>query len=154
MSEVGIGEEPPGVGPDEQRPVRPFQPSLLWLMVGRRRRDQVERPLRGLAAPGVEVVEAGVTSVDPAARRIETAAGALAGDAMVVALGAEPDRDAVPGYREAALDFFSPDGAAACAGAASAPGARSTSTARSLRRGCATMDVPRHVDRAGRRRSR
>ena len=122
MSEVGIGEEPPGVGPDEQRPVRPFQPSLLWLMVGRRRRDQVERPLRGLAAPGVEVVEAGVTSVDPAARRIETAAGALAGDAMVVALGAEPDRDAVPGYREAALDFFSPDGAAACAGALGAFG--------------------------------
>ena len=92
-----------------------FQPSLLWLMVGRRRRDQIERPLRELVAPGVEVVEAGVTSVDPAARSVQTTAGTLAGDAMVVALGAEPDRDAVPGYRDAALDFFSPDGAAACA---------------------------------------
>ncbi len=92
-----------------------FQPSLLWLMVGRRRRDQIERPLRELLAPGVELVEAEVRSIDPTARRVETTAGVFAGDALVVALGAEPDRDAVPGYREAALDFFSPEGATACA---------------------------------------
>ena len=94
-----------------------FQPSLLWLMVGRRRRDQIERPHRELLAPGVELVEADVRSIDPVARRVETTAGVLAGDALVIALGAEPDRDAVPGYREAALDFFSPEGASACAGA-------------------------------------
>jgi len=92
-----------------------FQPSLLWLMVGRRRRAHIERPLRQLLAPGIELVEAEVRSIDPAARRIETTAGVLKGDALVVALGADPDRDAIPGYREAALDFFSPDGAAACA---------------------------------------
>ncbi len=94
-----------------------FQPSLLWLMVGRRRRDQIERPHRELLARGVELVEGDVRSIDPVARRVETTAGALAGDALVIALGAEPDRDAIPGYREAALDFFSPEGAAACAGA-------------------------------------
>jgi sulfide:quinone oxidoreductase len=92
-----------------------FQPSLLWMMVGRRRRDQIERPLRELLAPDIRLIEAEVTSIDPAARRVETTAGAFAGDALVVALGAEPNRDAVPGYREAALDFFSPEGAAACA---------------------------------------
>lgn len=92
-----------------------FQPSLLWLMVGRRRLDRIRRPLRDLLAPGVELVEATIHSIDPAARRVETSAGALEGDAIVVALGAEPDRDAVSGYREAALDFFSPEGAAACA---------------------------------------
>lgn len=92
-----------------------FQPSLLWLMVGRRRRDQIERPLRELLARGVELIEAEVNSIDPAARRIETTAGAFTGDALVVALGAEPDRDAIPGYGDAALDFFSPEGAAACA---------------------------------------
>jgi sulfide:quinone oxidoreductase len=94
-----------------------FQPSLLWLMVGRRRRDQIERPLRELLAPGVELVEAEVRSIDPAIRRVETTAEVLVGDALVLALGAEPDRDAVAGYREAAHDFFSPEGAAACAAA-------------------------------------
>ena len=92
-----------------------FQPSLLWLMVGRRRRDQIERPLRELLASGIELVEAEVRSIDPITRRIETTAGVLVGDALVVGLGAELDRDAIPGYREAALDIFSPDGAAACA---------------------------------------
>jgi sulfide:quinone oxidoreductase len=85
------------------------------MMVGRRRRDQIERPLRELLAPGVELVEAEVRSIDPVARRIETTAGVFTGDALVVALGAEPNRDAIQGYREAALDFFSPEGAAACA---------------------------------------
>jgi sulfide:quinone oxidoreductase len=92
-----------------------FQPSLLWLMVGRRRRDQIERPLRDLLAPRVELVEADVLAVDPVARTVETTAGSHTGDALVVALGAEPDRDAIAGYRDAALDIFSADGAAACA---------------------------------------
>lgn len=92
-----------------------FQPSLLWLMVGRRTRARIERPLRELLDRRVELVEAEVTSIDPATRTVETASGAVSGDALVVAFGAEPDRDAVPGYREAALDFFSPEGAEACA---------------------------------------
>ncbi len=89
-----------------------FQPSLLWLMVGRRRRERIERPLADLLARGVELVEAEVCSIDPASRVVETSTGTLTGDAIVVALGAEPDRDVVPGYREAAHDVFSPDGAA------------------------------------------
>jgi len=92
-----------------------FQPSLLWLMVGRRRREQIERPLRSLLARGVELIEADVRTIDPQARQVETAAGVLSADALVVALGAELAPDAVTGYRDAALNFFSPEGAAACA---------------------------------------
>ncbi|HLY35577.1 MAG TPA: FAD/NAD(P)-binding oxidoreductase [Candidatus Limnocylindria bacterium] len=92
-----------------------FQPSLLWLMVGRRRRERIERQLRSLLANGVELVEAEVRTVDPQARQVETATGVLSADALVVALGAELAPDAVAGYRDAALNFFSPDGAAACA---------------------------------------
>jgi sulfide:quinone oxidoreductase len=91
-----------------------FQPSLLWLMVGRRRREQIERPLRSLLARGVELVEAEVREIDPQAREVETAAGVLSADALVIALGAELAPDAVAGYQDAALNFFSPDGAAAC----------------------------------------
>jgi sulfide:quinone oxidoreductase len=92
-----------------------FQPSLLWLMVGRRRREQIERPLRSLLARGVELIEAEVRTIDPQARQIETAAGVLSADAIVVALGAALAPDAVAGYRDAALNFFSPQGAEACA---------------------------------------
>jgi NADPH-dependent 2,4-dienoyl-CoA reductase/sulfur reductase-like enzyme len=92
-----------------------FQPSLLWLMVGRRRRERIERPLPELLRAGVELVEAEVLGIDPEARRVETSTGELEGDALVVALGAEADPDAVPGFREAALDHFSAVGAAAVA---------------------------------------
>ena len=92
-----------------------FQPSLLWLMVGRRRRDQIERPLRSLLAPDIELVVASVLAIDAHARTVETTAGALSADALVVALGAELAPDGVPGYGDAALNFFSPDGAAASA---------------------------------------
>ena len=88
-----------------------FQPSLLWLMVGRRRREQIERPLRSLLARGVELIEAEVRTIDPQARQVETAAGVLSADALVVALGAELAPDAMVGYRDAALNFFSPEGA-------------------------------------------
>jgi sulfide:quinone oxidoreductase len=91
-----------------------FQPSLLWLMVGRRRREQIERPLRSLLARGVEVVEAEVRTIDPQARQVETTNGVLSADALVIALGAELAPDAMAGYRDAALNFFSPEGAAAC----------------------------------------
>ncbi len=92
-----------------------FQPSLLWLMVGRRRREQIERPLRSLLARGVELIEADIRTIDPQTRQVETAAGVLSADALVVALGAELAPDAVAGYQDAALNFFSPEGAAACA---------------------------------------
>lgn len=97
----------------ERRHDHLFAPSLLWLMVGRRGRDRVERPLADLLAPGVERVEAEVMGLDPASLSVETTEGDLSADAIVVALGAEPDPAAVPGYAEAATDFFSPDGAAA-----------------------------------------
>lgn len=92
-----------------------LQPSLLWLMAGRRRREQIERPVRSLLTRGVELLEAEVRAIDPLARRVETSAGVVSADALVVALGAELAPDAVAGYRDSALNFFSPDGAAACA---------------------------------------
>lgn len=96
----------------ERRRNHLFAPSLLWLMVGRRPRGRVERPLADLLSTGVERVEAEVTGLDPATLTVETTAGDLSADSIVVALGAEPDPAAVPGYAEAATDFFSPDGAA------------------------------------------
>lgn len=92
-----------------------FQPSLLWLMVGRRRREQIERPLHSLLARGVELVQAEVRAVDPQTRQVETSAGVLSADALVLALGAELAPDAAVGYLDAALNVFSPEGAAACA---------------------------------------
>ena len=92
-----------------------FQPSLLWLLVGRRRPERISRPLRGLLAPGIELVGAEVRTIDPAARRVETSGGPLGFDALVIALGAELAPDALSGFGEGAHNIFSVVGATACA---------------------------------------
>ena len=52
-----------------------FQPSLLWLAVGDRRAEQIQRPLDRLARKGVELVNATVEAIDPS-RRVVTAGSA------------------------------------------------------------------------------
>ena len=91
-----------------------FQPSLAWLMVGRRRPERISRPLGGLLTSGVELLAAEVRAVDPLRRSVDTNAGALPFDALVVALGAELAPDAFPGF-SGAYDIFSVAGATACA---------------------------------------
>lgn len=88
-----------------------FAPSLLWLMVGQRRPTAITRPLAQLLRPGIEIVYGQVREIDPAARRVATDAGEFSGDAIVVALGAELAPEAMPGYADAAHDFFSSEGA-------------------------------------------
>jgi sulfide:quinone oxidoreductase len=91
-----------------------FQPSLLWLLVGRRQPERISCPLRDLLTPGIELVGAEVRAIDPAARRVETSGGPLGFDALVVALGAELAPGALPGFGDAAHNIFSVAGAAAC----------------------------------------
>jgi len=88
-----------------------FAPSLLWLMVGQRRPAAIVRPLVQLLRPGIEIVRSHVHGLDPVARRVATDAGELTGDAVVIALGADLAPEAIPGYAEAAHDFFTLQGA-------------------------------------------
>jgi sulfide:quinone oxidoreductase len=91
--------------------------SKLDVMFGRRTRAEVSRRYADLAAPGVELRRETVTRIDPAARRVETDAGAHEADVLVVALGADLDRAATPGFEAAGHEFYSMAGAEALAAA-------------------------------------
>lgn len=88
-----------------------FAPSFPWLIVGRREPTEVCRDLRALEGQGITFVEAEVRAVDPEARRAVTSAGDLAGDALVVALGADLAPETVPGLAGAAHGFYDLEGA-------------------------------------------
>jgi sulfide:quinone oxidoreductase len=94
-----------------------FAPSLLWLMVGDRRRDQVTRRLRSLTDRGVEVIQAEVSRIDPGRKTITAGGQELPYDALVVALGAQLAPATFPGYAEMAHNFFDLNGASALADA-------------------------------------
>jgi sulfide:quinone oxidoreductase len=88
-----------------------FAPSLLWHITGDREAASFTRPLSALAAKGIEVVSGEITRIDPAARTVEVSGSALAGDALVVALGAEYAPETVPGLQESGLNLYTLDGA-------------------------------------------
>lgn len=77
-----------------------FAPSLLWLMVGKRKPGSITRDYRAFTKRGIEVVHTGATGIDTAASRVETESGPIDYDYLVVSLGAELDPGRVPGLAE------------------------------------------------------
>lgn len=90
-----------------------FAPSLLWLMVGARRREDLTKDLRTMVDHGVEVVQAEAHEIDLARGRVVADGQDLGYDALIIALGADLAPEALPGYAAVAHNFYDLDGAAA-----------------------------------------
>jgi sulfide:quinone oxidoreductase len=71
----------------------------------------VKIPYSELAKPGIEFRQERITAIDPAARRVTTDRGSYDADILVVALGADYDLDATPGFAEGGLEYYSIAGA-------------------------------------------
>jgi sulfide:quinone oxidoreductase len=69
----------------------------LWVLAGLTDLAAGSRSLRGIARHGARWVQDQVVAVDLGARRVRTEQGELAYDYLIVALGAEPRPDLVPG---------------------------------------------------------
>ena len=86
--------------------------SNLWIMTGERKDPREgERELSRLASMGIEVMHAEIETIDPVAKTVQTSAGAVEGDYITVALGAERTPNVVPGFAESALNLYDRDGA-------------------------------------------
>jgi sulfide:quinone oxidoreductase len=87
--------------------------SLLRVLVGERRPEDVTRPVAALSRRGIDVVTANVERIDPARRRAVVGGRELEADHLVIALGADLDPSAVPGLGEAGHSFYTLEGAVA-----------------------------------------
>ena len=101
----------------DREPQHVFQPSLLWLAVGDRTPGDIQRPLEQLVRTGVEVRIGSVDRIDTATRVVRVTGQDFAGDAIIVALGADLAPEAIPGLAEAGHNLYTPPGANAFAGA-------------------------------------
>ena len=88
-----------------------FSPSFLWLMVGKRRPENIWRDLSRLSRKGIEVVRGAVTAIDPESRRVEVDGRTIDSDYLVVALGADLEPGRVPGLADAGHNLYTLDGA-------------------------------------------
>lgn len=81
----------------------------LWMLVGRGTRQEGTRSLDGLRALGIDVQVATVAAIDPRTRTVRTEAASIPFDYLIVALGAEPRSDLVPGFGPPAFNLYDPD---------------------------------------------
>lgn len=73
--------------------------------------DQVRVPYRHLAKPGVDFRQETVVAIDPARRHVVTDAAEYDADVLVVALGADYDVPATPGFADGGFEYYSVEGA-------------------------------------------
>jgi len=87
-----------------------FAPSLVWMIVGQRAPDDIQRPLEALLRTGVEFVQAETLRIDPVKKTVETSAGPMNFDHLIISLGADLAPEKVPGFQETALNLYTLEG--------------------------------------------
>ena len=87
--------------------------SKFDLMFGRATVSEVTHRYGDLIRPGVTFRQETITSIDPVTRRVTTDRTTHEADVLVVALGAEYDPAATPGFVEGGHEFYSVSGALA-----------------------------------------
>ena len=85
--------------------------SKLEVMLGRQSADDVRLYYRDFEKDGVEFRQETVTGVHAAARRVTTDAGSYDADFIVVALGADYDMAATPGFEAGGHNYYTLAGA-------------------------------------------
>ena len=71
----------------------------------------VRAPYAAVALPGVRFVQETVTEIDPETLHVTTEGGAYDADFLVIALGADYDPGATPGFTESGGDLYTADNA-------------------------------------------
>jgi sulfide:quinone oxidoreductase len=90
----------------ERSPVFLMGLRKIWIASGRGSRREGERPLDALRTRGVDVRRAEITRIDVDGRAVHTTAGEMAYDYLLVALGAQPRPDLVPGFSDEVFNLY------------------------------------------------
>jgi len=85
--------------------------SKLDVLFGRKTKEDVLVHYSDISKDGVEFRQERVTEIDPETRRVTTDDGSYDADILVVALGADYDFAATPGFAEGGVEYYSVAGA-------------------------------------------
>jgi sulfide:quinone oxidoreductase len=90
-----------------------FAPSFLWLMTGARNSEKISRPLARLEKKGIELVRGEIVKIDAERREAVVGDRRIAGDFLIIALGAELAPETIPGLAQGGHNFYTLSGAEA-----------------------------------------
>jgi sulfide:quinone oxidoreductase len=85
--------------------------SKLDILFGRKATADVLLPYADISREGIEFRQEQVIEIDPENRRVTTDAASYEADILVVALGADYDFAATPGFQEGGVEYYSVAGA-------------------------------------------
>lgn len=88
-----------------------FAASYLWVMMGWREPSQISKDLGLLNRKGIEFKNVQVVELELEKSRVKTSEGDLDYDYLIIALGAEIDVDALPGFSESSYTPYNLEGA-------------------------------------------
>ena len=109
LSESAAGEV--GVTLIDRNDSFSFGFSKLDILFGRKATADVLLPYADISREGIEFRQEQVISIDPEHRRVTTDAASYEADILVVALGADYDFAATPGFQEGGVEYYSVAGA-------------------------------------------
>jgi len=87
-----------------------FYPSLLWVLVSRRNKEQIQKPFSLLQKKGIKFFNAEVLKINFEEKTVFTSGGAIVFDYLVIALGASIFPNKLEGFSEGAYNLYSLDG--------------------------------------------
>lgn len=90
----------------DRRPAFVMGLRKLWVLTGRGTLAEGTRTLSALRERGVDVRQGTVERIDAASRTVTADTGTVPYDYLVIALGAEPRPDLVPGFSPAAFNLY------------------------------------------------
>jgi sulfide:quinone oxidoreductase len=88
-----------------------FAPSYLWLMNGDRKKKQISVPLKSLLKKNIEVVNAIVSEIIPAEKKVKAGEKEYRYDFLVIALGADLAPEKIQGWNNSIHTFYTLEGA-------------------------------------------
>lgn len=98
----------------DRNPFHVYMPSLLAVMTGDRRAEDITRDLSRLKRFNVRVITATVHGIDPQQQQVQLDGEKLPYDYLVISLGLQTHPGDVPGFREGAQHAWELDAALRC----------------------------------------
>ena len=83
-----------------------YAPSFLWLMLGKRQAEKIQKPLSLLRRKGIEFINEEIIKIDPENKLVKTQNQNLQYDYLIVSLGAELAPEKISGLAQSGYNLY------------------------------------------------
>jgi sulfide:quinone oxidoreductase len=90
----------------DKNPHHIYTPSFLWLMLGKRKAEKIQKPLSLLRRKDIEFINEEIIKIDPENKLVKTQNQSLQYNYLIVSLGAELAPEKIPGLTESGYNLY------------------------------------------------